>query len=146
MTPSRRKWRQISAAVGVLGAVAMLVLGTIGNRWLIELRESGVVMDYDSMPQEIGDRHFPLQTTVFISLICGLVGLVFSILFLRGRGARRVNASLILAAGAVPLVLWSLLCSRVSGAVLLSPILLVTGGLMAMAVEFEFPARAPGQE
>lgn len=133
------KWtksRLIPPLAGALGAVALLVLGAVGNQWLIEMRQTGIVMDYDSMAQELEDRHFPLQAAVFLSLICGLAGLVFSLLLLRGQGARRTYAALILVAGLTPLVLWSLLCLQVSGLVLLPPILLVTGGLMNLAVEY----------
>lgn len=143
---NRAKWRLVAPAVGILGAVALLVLGMISNGWLLEMRHTGMVMDYDSMPQEIGDFHYPLQLAVFFSLICGLAGLVFSIPLLRGKGSRWTNASLILVAGAVPLVLWSFLCLRVSGTVLLPPILLVTGGLMTMAVEYAYPVGTPGQQ
>jgi hypothetical protein len=133
------KWtksRLIPPLAGVVGAVALLALGWVGNDWLLELKNSGVIADYDSMPQEVEDQHFPLQLAVFFSLICGLAGLVFSVLLLWGKGPRWMNASLILVAGAVPLVMWSFLCLQVSGLVLLPPILLVTGGLMNLAVEY----------
>jgi hypothetical protein len=136
MAPNWTKSRLIPPLAGVLGAVALLVLGAVGNQWLVEMREAGIVMDYDSMAQEVEDRHFPLQLAVFFSLISGLAGLVFSVLLLRDKGARRTFAAMILVTGLVPLVLWSLLCLQVSGLVLLPPILLVTGGLMNLAVEY----------
>ncbi len=124
--------RLIAPAAGITGAVVLLVLGSIGNEWLLGLKHnSGIAMDYDTMPHEFEDYHLLLQVTVFCSLMCGLVGLIFSIQLFRGKGDKWTNASLISIAGAVPLVLWSLLYSRVPGVAILPPVLLLAGGLFA---------------
>jgi hypothetical protein len=142
---SRARVRQVSAVAEALGAIGLLVLGTIGNQWLLEVKHnSDIAMDYDTMPAEFQQFHFLLQMAVFLSFICGVAGCVFSVQLRWHKDSKRTTAALIGIAGGLPLVLWGSLVGEVSGAVLVPPILLLVGGLMAIAIELRNRVVNPG--
>jgi len=116
----------------------MLVLAAQGNGWLQEFAQNpNSGMDYDSMSKEFAQFHFRLQTTVFLSYICGIVGMVFSIQLLRRAGSKWINASMLLGSGALLILLWAGLISSVpAGTMAIIPaILIFAGGLLACRVK-----------
>jgi hypothetical protein len=128
----------VAGSLGILGAIAMLILASIGNGWLHEFAqnpESG--MDYDSMPKEFAQFHFRLQTTVFLSFISGIIGIVFSIQLLRQAGSKWINALLLFGSGALLLAMWGGLVSRVAGgvSVIVPAFLFLASGLLAGMVK-----------
>jgi hypothetical protein len=92
----------VAGIFGILGALGGAFLG---SKWLSDLGSpEGQAAEAVSEAAGISEQLAAMKSASYSLLACAVVGLVVSILVLRLKGNKVVNAALLIAAGALPMV------------------------------------------
>lgn len=97
--------RKAAFIIGIIGALGALLLGF---KWMSDLNSDLGLVTQKMIDSGIGGKFAgelnELKTATYLLILCGVTGLVFSIMVLMSKLKREINAVILIAAGLLPLL------------------------------------------